>query len=120
VSVSSSELGPPPHPLSRKRMCTPPPPSPNQRRGEHTRLRGGNRGLPIRTTGEKLSSLPTHVTCTVMQCDCALGTFNFQNLTGFKLRMIDICKQIRFWKMFENIPFFEHTHSKFAKSANAI
>jgi hypothetical protein len=44
----------------------------------------------------------------------------FQNLMGFKLTVIDICKKnlFTFSKIFENVPFFEHMHSKFAKNAN--
>jgi hypothetical protein len=49
VSVPSSELATPPHPLSRKRVC-PPPPEP---KGEQHSLAVEGAGEPIRTIGEK-------------------------------------------------------------------
>jgi hypothetical protein len=49
VSVPSSELGLPMHPLSSKRVCPPPPR--NQRRGTHS---PAGEGVPIRTTREKM------------------------------------------------------------------
>ncbi len=56
VSVPSSELGPP-HPLSRKRVCTPPPL--NQWRGEDTRLWVWGWGSPNGRLEEMPSTLPT-------------------------------------------------------------
>jgi len=54
VYVPSSELGFS-HPLSRQPVC----PSPRNQRGGHSRLRVRGWGVPIPTTGEKLSTLPT-------------------------------------------------------------
>jgi hypothetical protein len=40
-------------------------------------------------------------------------------LMGVKLRLTDIYKKtFTLCKVFENVPFFEHIHSKFAKSTN--
>jgi hypothetical protein len=49
------------------------------------------------------------------RCRCPamiLGAFSFQNLVRFKLRLTDICKKISFYffKLFENVLFFEHMH----------
>ncbi len=59
MSVPSSELGPT-HPISRKRVCTPPPP---QTKGGGTHSPAGEGvgggGVPIPTTGEKLWILYT-------------------------------------------------------------
>ncbi len=51
MSVPSSELGPP-HPLSRKRMCTPTP----EPKGGTVACGWGDGGVQIRTTGEKALS----------------------------------------------------------------
>ena len=52
-------------------------------------------------------------------CACGIGAFNFQNLMGLKFRLIDICKKIFFFQhMSENVPYFEHLHSKYLKSAS--
>ncbi len=47
----------------------------------------------------------------------AFGPLNFQNLLGFKLISTDIKKK---FFLSENVPFFWHIHSNFAKSANMI
>jgi hypothetical protein len=45
-----------PHPLSRKRMCTPPPPQPKEG-GTHSPKGEGVDGVPIPTTEEKVKVL---------------------------------------------------------------
>ncbi len=54
---------------------------------------------------------------------CRIGAFNFQNLIGFKLRLIDKWEQktLYFLKSFWKCSIFEHMqilHSKLAKSTN--
>jgi hypothetical protein len=51
LSISSSELGLP-HPLSRKRVCLPPPGT-KEGVGYTLACMLGGGGVPIRTTGEK-------------------------------------------------------------------
>ncbi len=54
MSVPSLELGPLPHPLSRKRMCTPPPPPEPKEGGTHSPKGEGLDGVPIPTAEEKV------------------------------------------------------------------